>query len=239
MKKNAEKTLLVADFPGPERQVLTAVLNRLGYDVHLADNVDEFNQALGGAVAFSVVILRSRLLGDGAADRARVVGTPKRRVILLSDDPTPGGEMVGFVDLTENALLAMGVRVPEIIFATNDLIFSRKGTPRRKKRIYGGFTAAFKQDDEWVTGELYNLSADGAFIETIRPPDIDSKLTVRFAMPGHAEMEIAARVTWKVETAETSGRRSPPGVGVQFLDLSEEQAKMILHFVKGDLGPHS
>ncbi|MCD6499375.1 MAG: PilZ domain-containing protein [Deltaproteobacteria bacterium] len=239
MKKNAEKTLLVADFPGPDRQVLTAVLERLGYDVHLADNVAELNQALEGIADFSVVILRFRLLGDEAADRARVIGTPQRRVILLSDDPAPGGEMIGFVDLTENALLAMGVRVPEIVFATNDLIFSRKGTPRRKKRIYGGFTAAFRQDDEWVTGGLYNLSADGAFIETIRPPDIGSKLTVRFALPGHSEMEVAARVTWKVETAETSGRRSPPGVGVQFLNLTDEQAKVILLFVKGALGPHA
>ena len=226
------KNVMLADLPGPEREVLSAVLNRLGYHVESADTVEEMQQQLGSSTSFHVVILRSKLAGDEAVTLARSLGSPERRVILISEEPPPGGEMVGFIDLTENALLAMGVRVPEVVFAVNDLIFSRKGAPRRKKRIYGGFPASFKVDDRWITGGLYNLSAEGAFIESLDPPKTDARIRIRFTLPGQSEMELESRVTWRVEKSQTAGRRSPPGMGVHFLDLTEEQETEIKAYVQ-------
>ncbi len=207
---------------------------RLGYEVTIADSDRQFEDAMAGETDYRVVILHSRLFGSNAADRARAMGTPARRVILVSDDLPPGGEMVGFVDLTENALLALGVRVPEIVFAVNDLVFSRKGAFRRKKRIYGGFGASYRTDGDWVTGGVYNLSSDGAFIETLNPPEVGSRLELKFELPGHGDIEVPCRVTWRVGASETAGRRSPPGVGVQFLDLSEEQRTLLHEFVMGN-----
>lgn len=226
------KNVMLADLPGPEREVLSAVLLRLGYQVEPADTVEEMQRRLDGPTPFHVVVLRSKLAGDDAVPLARTLGSPDRRVILITEEPPPGGEMIGFVDLTENALLAMGVRVPEVVFAINDLIFSRKGAPRRKKRIYGGFPASFRVDDRWITGGIYNLSAEGAFIETLDPPHTDAEIRVRFALPGQPEMTLASRVTWRVEASQTAGRRSPPGMGVQFLALSDQQETQIREFVR-------
>ena len=234
MDNNKEiKNVLLADLPGPERDVMTAVLVRLGYKVESADTVDEMQGRLEGSTPFHVVILRSKMAGEQeGAQIARTLGNPERRVILISDEPPPGGEMVGFVDLTENALLAMGVRVPEVIFAVNDLIFSRKGVPRRKRRIYGGFPASYKVDEDWVTGGIYNLSSEGAFIETRDPPSTGSEIHVKFTLPGHEGMELKSKVTWRVEASQTAGRRSPPGMGVQFLNPTEEEDSQIREFVK-------
>ena len=141
--------------------------------------------------------------------------------------------MVGFIDLTENALFAMGVRVPEVVFAINDLIYSRQGAPRRKKRIYGGFSATYKLEDRWIKGGLYNLSSEGAFIETLTPPEPETRLKIRFSLPDQPEVEVGAKVTWKVESSQTAGRRSPPGMGVYFEQMSDEARTSIHRFVMG------
>ena len=223
--------LLVADKPSPERDVLTAVLTKLGYEVQTADSAEEVEELLAGDEPYAVVILRSRLYGDGATDRARALGTSSRRVILVSDEMPPGG-MVGFVDLTENALLALGVRVPELVFATNDLVFSRKSAFKRKKRVYGGFAASFQVDGEWHKGAVYNLSPEGAFVETLKPPEVGQTLTLKFSLPGHGELVLPCRVTWRVTASETQGRRSPPGAGVQFLDLDDATRQLLERFVR-------
>ncbi len=233
MKSTKESNLLVADYPGPERRVLEAVLKRLGYRVVTADSVDAMMNALEGETPFDVVILKARLSDDSPTDLARRLGSSERRVILVTEDPPPGGEMVGFVDLTEDVLFAMGVRVPEIVFAVNDLIYSRQGAPRRQKRIYGGFSASYKLNDNWIKGGLYNLSSEGAFIETLSPPEPRTNLKLRFALPGHPEMEVGAKVTWKVDSSQTAGRRSPPGMGVYFEEMTEEERESIHSFVMG------
>lgn len=226
------KSVLLADLIGPEREVLTAVLDRLGYQVDQVDSISELKERLAGPCDCHVVILRAKLAGEDALGVARALGSPDRRVILIIDEPPPGGEMVGFVDLTENALLAMGVRVPEVVFAVNDLIYSRKGAPRRKKRIYGGFPVAFQIEGKWVTAGIYNLSSEGAFIETLDPPPTDTEIPVRFSLPGQNEMELRSRVTWRVEKSQTAGRRSPPGMGVHFLDMTSSQVDQIQEFVR-------
>ncbi len=228
--KDEKTNILVADKPGPERDVLAAVLTKLGYQVETADSARELEDKLSSDRDFAVVILRSRLYQDRATDKARELGTANRRVILVSDDMPPGG-MVGFVDLTENTLLALGVRVPEIVFATNDLVYSRKSAFRRKKRIYGGLSASFRVGETWQKGALYNLSPDGAFIETLRPPQVGETLTIRFSLPNDQEVVVPGRVTWRVGANETKGRRSPPGVGVQFVDVDEGTRALLERFV--------
>ncbi len=228
-----ENHLLIADHPGPERQVLNAVFRRLGYNVVTADSIAEMEETLKKGISFDVVILKARLTDDIPTDIARKLGSHERRVILVSEDPPPGGDIVGFIDLTENALFAMGVRVPELVFAVNDLIYSRQGAPRRKKRIYGGFTASYKHKDAWIKGRLYNLSSEGAFIETLSPLEPQTKLKLRFALPGHPELEVGVKVTWKVESSQTAGRKSPPGMGVYFEEMKEEDRKSVHSFVMG------
>ncbi len=228
---DSKKTVVVADHRGPERAVLEAVLKRLGYGVIPVESTDELDTQLKGETAVDLVVLGSELAGENPDDIARRISRPDRRVILVDAQDRGDGQMVGFIDLTEDAYLGIGIRVPEIVFLANDLLFSRAGIPRRKRRIYGGFPASFEVDGKTVQGSLYNLSAEGAFIETVTPPATEKMVVVNFELPQVGVFAFKARVTWRVQTHQTEGRRSPPGMGVQFVEVDPAETEKVNAFV--------
>jgi uncharacterized protein (TIGR02266 family) len=66
-------------------------------------------------------------------------------------------------------------------------------------------------------GITRNISQEGAFVATRRPPSVGERLTVRLVVPGHAvPLAIAAEVRWLRPIEDTAGR--PAGVGVSFID---------------------
>jgi CheY-like chemotaxis protein/Tfp pilus assembly protein PilZ len=225
------KTVLVADHRGPERQVLDSVLKRLGYSVLTVETAGELETALQGSTPVDLVILFSDLYRESADDMARSISRPDRRVILVESAERQGKEVVGFIDITENAIRGINVRVPEIVFLANDLLFARTGTPRRKRRIYGGFPARFEIAGETVEASIYNLSAEGAFIETLTPPESGVMLRVHFELSGPGAFALAGKVTWRVQSHETQGRRSPPGMGVHFVDVDPGDEEKIRAYV--------
>ncbi len=228
---DSKKTVVVADHRGPERSVLEAVLKRLGYGVIPVESTDELDTTLKETTTVDLVVLGSELAGEGADDLARRISRPDRRVILVDAQDRGDGQMVGFIDLTEDAYLGIGIRVPEIVFLANDLLFSRAGIPRRKRRIYGGFPASYEVDGERVQGSLYNLSSEGAFIETVTPRATQEVVQVDFELPNVGVFSFKARVTWRVQSHETEGRRSPPGMGVQFMDVDPAETEKVHAFV--------
>ena len=65
-----------------------------------------------------------------------------------------------------------------------------------------------------VTG---NISQEGAFVATRRPPSVGEKITLRLAVPGHAvPLAVNADVRWLRPIADPAGR--PAGIGVSFVD---------------------
>jgi CheY-like chemotaxis protein len=228
---DSKKTVVVADHRGPERTVLEAVLKRLGYGVIPVESTEELDAKLKSGATVDLVVLGSELAGESPDDLARRIGRPDRRVILVDAQDRGDGQMVGFIDLTEDAYLGIGIRVPEIVFLANDLLFSRAGIPRRKRRIYGGFPTSYEVDGERVQGSLYNLSAEGAFIETVTPPATEKMVQVDFDLPKVGAFSFKARVTWRVQSHETEGRRSPPGMGVQFVDVDPAETEKVQMFV--------
>lgn len=225
------KNIIVADHRGPERAVLEAILKRLGYAVHTVESADALGELLATGLSADLVIMDSTLAGDRADDVARSISRPDRRVILVDSKQRGGRDFVGFIDLTENALRGIGVRVPEIVFLANDLLFSRSGVPRRKRRVYGGYPATYEIEGEVVQGSIYNISSEGAFIETVTPPQTKTEVKLSFTLPGVGDFTLMANVTWRVKADETEGRRSPPGMGVQFIDTTSSDEEKISAFV--------
>lgn len=224
------KSILVADHRGPERSVLEAILKRLGYRVLAVETADVMHKTLDEE-SVDLVVFDSTLAGEQADDVARNLSRPDRRVILVDAQKRVERDMIGFIDLTEDAFRGIGVRVPEIVFLVNDLLYARSGIPRRKRRVYGGYPAHFEHEGETVQGALYNLSSEGAFIETVTPPSPQSRVRVHFELPALGAFDFEARVTWCVETGQTEGRRSPPGMGVQFQDIDPADEEKIRAFV--------
>ena len=84
-----------------------------------------------------------------------------------------------------------------------------------------------------------NMSIGGVYLETdtIRP--VDTSLVIKFKIPGNNPIIVCkARVAWTNEAGHRKKFNLPPGMGIQFLDLSLENLQYIRNFLKeGDLKP--
>lgn len=86
---------------------------------------------------------------------------------------------------------------------------------------------------EDVTDHILNVSRGGIFIETFSPCDPDTLLRINFYLPdtGHT-FEVTGRVAWKRISANAEG---PPGMGIEFVDISDYDANMLEDFANSVL----
>ena len=80
---------------------------------------------------------------------------------------------------------------------------------------------------------IRNISRGGLFIETRRPLPLGTELKLKFRLPGSdIPIKTSGVVMWTVEAEEATDRKSAPGMGVKFGDLSEDDMAMIDRLVR-------
>ena len=90
--------------------------------------------------------------------------------------------------------------------------------------------------DELHQGWIRNINAGGAFIETKDLLPVDYKLQIQFELDDGSDLiSCTARVAWVNHPEWIKCEKLPPGMGVQFIDLDEEDQKMIVKFVDSQL----
>jgi len=84
-----------------------------------------------------------------------------------------------------------------------------------------------------LTGFCIDLSAGGLYLQTDFPLEVGERLILRFTLPDQAKsVSCNSRVAW-VNTKKNKLRpESPPGAGIQFIDISLEEVKSIYRFLK-------
>ncbi len=112
----------------------------------------------------------------------------------------------------------------------------QKADPRYKARI-----AIFNGPDQRriISNYSVNMSTGGMFIETDSILQVDTQLTVKFKLPDNdAIISCTARVAWTNEPGNQRKLSLPPGMGLQFIDLSLHNLHLIRDYLqKGDLTP--
>ncbi|MEK6717072.1 MAG: response regulator [candidate division NC10 bacterium] len=79
-------------------------------------------------------------------------------------------------------------------------------------------------------GQCFDLSARGIFLRTSEVFPVGEDLLLRFKLPGVAHpFRTAGRVVWSSPTDTPKGL--PAGMGIQFLDLSEEERGTLERFI--------
>jgi len=95
-----------------------------------------------------------------------------------------------------------------------------RGNPRYLTRIaifYGPYQKKI------LTDYSINMSTGGVFIESSMILPEDTELTVKFNLPESDTIIVAkSRVAWTNDPGSSKKISLPPGMGVQFLDLSSE-----------------
>ena len=108
--------------------------------------------------------------------------------------------------------------------------------PRRSIRlaIYIGL-----DQQKLMTNYTVNVSTGGVFIEANDILPVDTLLKIKFKLPDNDNIITCnARVAWTNEPEQLKKINLPPGMGIQFVDLSLDNLQAIRNFLKeGDLKP--
>ena len=86
--------------------------------------------------------------------------------------------------------------------------------------------------EKYYLSKLVNLSVGGAFIRTRELQPVGTELKLRFQLPDQSKaIETKASVMWVYTQA---GKREPnsSGIGVQFLEISDEDRSRIADFIE-------
>lgn len=98
------------------------------------------------------------------------------------------------------------------------------------------FRVAYSTSHAFRNSYLYDISMGGLFIESADPPNPGETIRVKIFLPDEEkEMDVLGEVVWSTRVERvTSERKYPPGMGVKFLNLSnEERIKISINILKG------
>jgi uncharacterized protein (TIGR02266 family) len=95
----------------------------------------------------------------------------------------------------------------------------RRAFPRYQARFQVGWSTV----QDFVLEYAANISVGGVFVQTEGPPELDQIVTVSLRLPGSdAAVETKGVVVHRVSPEEAAEKGAAAGMGVQFLDASDQ-----------------
>ena len=106
---------------------------------------------------------------------------------------------------------------------------------REAQRAFISGEVRYQTEGVSVLASIRNISRGGMVISTDDPLREGEEVQLRFTLPGIARtFNVKARIVWSNPALGESWE--PPGMGVEFLDLDEEGARVIDRFIQGPEG---
>ena len=103
-------------------------------------------------------------------------------------------------------------------------------TRRAYERARLSLDVTLEGDHNFFTGLTENISEGGLFVATHQLRDVGAQIPIEFTLPTRkTPIRAKCEVRWVRVYNEASD--SPPGMGLRFLDLSDEDKAAISHFV--------
>ena len=216
--------IILAHEDRQERAKFGRVLRRNGFDTYFAGSSDELVEAMQKRDARAVI---------ASCD---LPGTPPAELILEArhrEEEVPPAILVCGADgidelrreLPEDKTLKYfetGTDPEGVTFVLNELLAPPPIGARRSSRILWAAPATFRisGNENTMTGYTFNINLGGIYIRTLTSLPLQTKIEVSFRPPfGRGEVFVDAQVVWRKQMGDTSGAASPPGMGLQFLDL--------------------
>jgi uncharacterized protein (TIGR02266 family) len=103
-------------------------------------------------------------------------------------------------------------------------------------RVKARLRVRFGPDSQVLTGFTINVSQGGLFLESTRLLEVDSPLSLEFALPDSDHViRCRGRVAWVNHPDDPLKSHFPPGMGIQFLDLTLTDMGKLRIFVKSKM----
>lgn len=106
---------------------------------------------------------------------------------------------------------------------------SARGQHRLTRRVPVCLGVGFESDSSNFTGITADISEGGLFVATHTLPPIGSEIDLRFSLPSGPELRVRGIVRWLRDSYDAGS--APPGIGVQFSALAEQDLARIRAFV--------
>ncbi|MHB8418920.1 MAG: TIGR02266 family protein [Myxococcales bacterium] len=103
--------------------------------------------------------------------------------------------------------------------------------PRKSNRLHHEILVAYRTVDGFITDWAVNISKGGLFVNTRTPLPVGSQVRLIISLPSAAfPYDLQGKVSWVNEFDNESNL--VPGMGIEFVDIGEEQKAKIADFVE-------
>jgi len=110
--------------------------------------------------------------------------------------------------------------------ATSDAIDRRRGP-----RIALEATVDFSSESNFYTGFTSDISEGGLFVATYALQTVGTRVELRFDLPDGYEIHVVGVVRWVRDPRDPGDQDVPPGIGIQFEQLTPDDEAAISAFV--------
>jgi uncharacterized protein (TIGR02266 family) len=125
-------------------------------------------------------------------------------------------------------LITVVERFKQLIDKVSD--FSPRNIPRVNKTL----TLEFKDHRAAIKTFATNIGQGGLFIKTENPFHKGEQFILRIKLPDIADpLQIKSEVVWRREQLDKE--KSPPGMGVKFLEMSNKDKQLLQHYLTANL----
>ncbi|MDJ0762167.1 MAG: PilZ domain-containing protein [Myxococcota bacterium] len=216
--------LILAHADRAERVRLGQVLRRNGFDTTFAAATSELQTAISRVEA-RAIISSSDLPGKPVMDVVAESG--------LNTEGTPPWVLVAAADEIEKlstdlptnlqcSFFEAGADAEGLTFVLNEMLAPPPVGARRSPRILYGTPISFKPIGGEVPfyGYTFNVNLGGLYIRSLTGLPLQTRIEVAFTPPfGRGQVVAHAQVVWCKGLGDTEGAVSPPGMGIQFIDM--------------------
>jgi type IV pilus assembly protein PilZ len=108
---------------------------------------------------------------------------------------------------------------------------SRPPSDRRSaERVPVTWSVDCETDETFLYASITNISELGIFVTTKQPLEIGTRLTLRFAPPGHNPFVLEGLVQW-VNPVRMLSENPNPGMGVRFVSITSEDRERLVQVI--------
>ena len=121
----------------------------------------------------------------------------------------------------------------EIVFRLNNVLYEDNGI-RKNYRALVKMTVHCDYMQDFFDAESFTISKDGIFLKTDRTFPADAKIFLTFKLPiSQKDFATMGSLLYSINDSSPKPRVSPPGSGLYFVDLNNEERDSIDRYVRG------
>jgi len=98
-------------------------------------------------------------------------------------------------------------------------------------KVSGTVKMSFESESDFFRAYIGNLAKGGLFVKTGKVLPVDTLLNVEFTLPkSNHVIHTTGKVMW-TRSKKKSSDKIPPGMGIQFIDISPEDEKLLKKYM--------